>query len=191
MAGYDYALKLDDDTFIVDKIDYDLFRFVRDNGYKFAPFATQDSGHPRARQTQIGLRELAKEYIAENKIQPKSTALDDQGNWTSKAPRDPTIWDLNIFRSDRWENWWRTIDASGGIYAYRWGDLEIHSLYVQMYYPDSAWHGFDYYKKGIVVHGGHGVVHLDAQGRHRGKRTLARRIWNRLRRSVGLESIDA
>ena len=156
---YDFTLKMNDDTFFVEKINFDLFRFVRDNNYKFCPFAVKKYDHERSRQCQIGLRELVKKYIKENKIKPQSNSLDEDGNWDSVCAYDPTIWDLSIFRNQNWKKWWHCVNQSGGTYKYRWGDLEIHVLYLRMYYPDSVWYNFDFYKKGKCKHGGHGPVH--------------------------------
>ena len=69
------------------------------------------------------------------------------------------FWDLSIFRNQNWKKWWNCVNESGGIYKYRWGDLEIHSLYMRMYYPDSAWYNFDFYEKGKCKHAGYGMVH--------------------------------
>lgn len=158
---YDFGLKMDDDTFIIGEIDFDLFKFMRDNNYKFGPFAAKAYDHERVRQCQIGLRELVKKYIKENNVQCGilNKSLDKDGNWDSVVARDPTIWDLSIFRNQNWKKWWNCVNESGGIYKYRWGDLEIHSLYMRMYYPDSAWYNFDFYGKGKCKHAGYGPVH--------------------------------
>lgn len=158
MKKYDFVLKMDDDTFFIKEIDFDLFRFMRDNNYKFIPFAVKKYDYESIRQCEIGLRELVKKYIKENKIKPKSSSLDEDGNWDSLGPYDPTIWDLSIFRNQNWKKWWNCVNESGGIYKYRWGDLEIHSLYMRMHYPDSAWYNFDFYKKGKCKHGGYGRI---------------------------------
>lgn len=154
---YDYVLKIDDDHFFIEGIDFDFFKFMKDNDYKFGVFANKNFNY--SRQTQIGLRELAKKYIKENNIQPKSKSLNKDGNWDSVASHDPTIWDMNIFRNQNWKNWWNYVNESGGIYKYRWGDLEIHALYMRMHYLDSAWYNFDFYDKGICKHGGYGSVY--------------------------------
>ncbi|OGZ17785.1 MAG: hypothetical protein A2V72_01960 [Candidatus Nealsonbacteria bacterium RBG_13_37_56] len=156
---YDYVLKMDDDHFFVKKIGFDLFKFMDDNGYKFGAFALEKSDSQRQRDCQIGLRELAKEYIRENNIQLQSRSLDREGDWDSLVSRDPTVWAMSVFRNENWKNWWNRVNQSGGIYKYRWGDLEIHALYLRMYYPDSVWCDFDFYNKGIIKHGGYGMVH--------------------------------
>ena len=159
MKKYDIALKMDDDTFLIKEIDFDLLKFVRDNNYRFCPFAAKKYDYESIRQCEIGLRELLKKYIKENNIKPKSNSLDEDGNWDSIGPYDPTVWDLSIFRNQNWKKWWNCVNQSGGIYKYRWGDQEIHILYLRMYYSDSAWYNFDFYNKGKCKHGGYGMVH--------------------------------
>lgn len=159
MKKYDIALKMDDDTFIMGEIDFDIFKFMKNNNHILGPFAVKKCDYENILQCEIGLRGLLKKYIKENNIKPKSSSLDEDGNWDSLCSYDPTIWDLNIFRNQNWKKWWNCVNQSGGIYKYRWGDLEIHVLYTRMYYPNSAWHNFDFYKKGICKHGGYGPVY--------------------------------
>jgi len=161
MKKYDYVLKMDDDTFIIQGIDFDLFKFMKDNNYKFASSALKKRDSERRRSRQIGLRELVKNYIKKNNIQCGilNKSLDKHGDWDSITPYDPAVWDLNIFRNSNWKNWWNCVNESGGIYKYRWGDLEIHALYMRMHYSDSAWYNFDFYKKGKCKHGGYGPVY--------------------------------
>ncbi|MDP2947110.1 MAG: hypothetical protein Q8N88_03265 [Nanoarchaeota archaeon] len=160
MKKYDYVLKMDDDTFIIKPIDFDIFSFMRDGNYKFGPFANKSYDYKNSLDCEIGFREFVKKYIKENNIIPASkTALDKDGNWDNVGILDPTIWDLDIFRNRNWDNWWNYINNSGGIYKYRWGDQEIHILYTRMYYPESAWHNFDFYGQDKCKHGGHGTVH--------------------------------
>lgn len=163
---YDYVLKMDDDTFFIKKPGFDIFQFMRNNNYQLASSDLKKYDKERQRNCQIGLRELVKKYIKDNNIVPvNNLALDGEGNWNSVCAYDPSLLNLNIFRNKNWEKWWHCVDQSGGIYKYRWGDLEIHSLYLAMYYPASAWHNFDFYQKGIVKHGGYGMVHQGIQGK--------------------------
>ena len=160
MKQYNYVLKMDDDTFIIKKIDFDLFQFMENNGYKFASSDLKKYDGERQKNCQIGLRDLAKKYLKDNNINPvNKIALTDNGDWDSVCPYDPSIWDLRIFRNENWNTWWRAVEDSGGIYKYRWGDLEFHSLYLAMYYSGNVWYNFDFYNKGFVEHGGQGVVY--------------------------------
>lgn len=160
MQKYDFVLKMDDDTFIIDKIGFDILKFMSDNNYKFGPFAVKRYDYKHSLDCEIGFRDLVKKYIEDNKIKPAAeSALDGQGNWDNMGISDPTIWDLSIFRNENWERWWDYVNKSGGIYKYRWGDQEIHIIYTRMFYPEHAWHNFDFYSQGKCKHGGYGVVH--------------------------------
>ncbi len=159
MQQYDYVLKMDDDTFIVGEINFDLFRHMQEGAYKFGPFAVKKYDYKNALDCEVGLRDFVKKYIKDNQIVPVSqSALDNEGNWDNVGILDPTIWDLRIFRTKNWEKWWKAVNESGGIYKYRWGDQEIHILYTRMFYPESAWHNFDFYSKCKCKHGGYGPV---------------------------------
>jgi len=179
MQKYDLALKMDDDTFFIQEIGYDILEFAKDNDYKFASFAIKKYDSERNKQCQIGLRELVKEYIKENSIECGviNKALDKDGNWDSICPYHPSIWDLSIFKNQNWKNWWNYIDESGGIYKYRWGDLEIHSLYMRMYYSDSAWYNFGFYEKGKCKHGGYGMVYQGSKTKQRFLRSRGKVIY--------------
>lgn len=159
MQKYDYVLKMDDDTFIVHKIDFDIFKFMQEGNYKFGPFAIKRYDYKNSLDCEIGFRDLVKRYIRENDIKPVSSAIDSEGNWNNVGVLHPSILDLNMFKTESWKKWWNYVNLSGGIYKYRWGDQEIHILYTRMFYPDSAWHNFDLYDNGTVIHGGQGTVH--------------------------------
>ena len=159
MQQYDYVLKMDDDTFILQEIDFDVFEFMQKGNYVFGPFAVKRYDYKNALDCQIGFRELVKRYIKENSIVSVSSALDKEGNWDNVGIFDPTIWDLRMFRTENWKQWWDYVNKSGGIYKYRWGDQEIHIIYTRMFYPDSAWHNFNFYENGAVIHGGRGTVY--------------------------------
>lgn len=160
MSQYDYVLKMDDDTFFVKPIEFDIFKFMKDGGYRLGSSTVKKQDSKRQKDCQIGLRELVKNYIKSNNIDPANkVALDKKGDWNNVCTYYPSIWDLNIFRNENWKKWWSYVDESGGIYKHRWGDLEIHSLYVAMYYPASAWYNFNFYAEGITIHADYGTIH--------------------------------
>jgi len=159
IAQYDFGLKMDDDTFFVKKIPNDILLEASQKGWVFAPSDTKNYNHDRAMQTQIGLRDLYAEYFSDANIVPLSDSIDESGEWNGDGPWDPTIWDFRIFRDEKWDKWWRMVDDAGGIYKYRWGDLEVQTLFVKSHYPDSAWHDMKLYDHELVVHGGYGPVY--------------------------------
>jgi len=159
IASYDYGLKMDDDTFFVKKVPNDIILEASRNGYVYAPSDTKTFDGERAMDTQVGMRDLFSEYLIEENIVPVSDSFDENRNWDGFGPYDPTVWDFRIFRDEKWDVWWRKVDESGGMYRYRWGDLEVHTLFVKAHYPDSAWHDYEMYNNDIVIHGGYGPVY--------------------------------
>ncbi|MCH7971048.1 MAG: hypothetical protein IH960_08415 [Chloroflexi bacterium] len=158
LAKYDFGLKMDDDAFFVKKVPNDILLEAETCGYVFAPMATSNMNTDRSRQTQIGIRELLKDYLSSEGLVPSSESIDENGEWNGDGPRDPTIWDFRIFREEKYQKWWNLINKSGGIYKYRWGDLEVQTLFVKIHYPDSAWHDLGLFESGVMVHGGYGPV---------------------------------
>jgi hypothetical protein len=159
VAQYDYGLKMDDDTFFVKKVPNDILLEASKNGYVYSPSDTMSFNRERARQTQVGIRDLFKEYLSEENLVPVSDSIDETGEWNGDGPYDPTVWDFRIFRDEKWDVWWRKVDESGGMYKYRWGDLEVHTLFVKTHYPDTTWHDMELYDRDIVIHGGYGPVY--------------------------------
>jgi len=140
LKDYDWYWRLDTDSFLLDKIDYDIFRFMQKHNYMYGYIAIQKD-HPAVVK---GLWDITKKYIEDNNIQPTFLhKFTPDGVWDrSYYYTNFEISNLNFWRSDEFMNYFKYIDRSGGIYKYRWGDHVIHLLAVSMFIPENQVHRF-------------------------------------------------
>ncbi|MDP3920786.1 MAG: class I SAM-dependent methyltransferase [Candidatus Omnitrophota bacterium] len=148
LDGYDWGMRLDDDSFFLEDISFDFFRVMRDGRYLYGTGYENDRELAPKRSVNdctSGLWEFTDAYMKKNSI---------ESDWIQRHRRSDgsfhyvvgagnmTLWNLNLFRSPEWRSWWKTLLESGGIYKYRWGDQEIHRLFMQMQFKESEWKSF-------------------------------------------------
>jgi hypothetical protein len=140
LKEYDWYWRFDTDSFLLGKIDYDVFRFMQEYNYTYG-YITMMKDHPEVVK---GLWDITKKYIEENKIQP--TFLH---KFTPGGVWDRTIYYMNFeiskldfWRSEKFMNYFNYLDQSGGIYKYRWGDTGIRSLAIYMFMPEKQVYRF-------------------------------------------------
>ena len=46
------------------------------------------------------------------------------------------LFDLRVFRSQKYQKYIQSVNNFGGQYKYRWGDIEITNLFVHLYYEN-------------------------------------------------------
>ena len=61
---------------------------------------------------------------------------------------DTYVIKTSVFKSKKWKNWINSINSSGGVYKYRWGDNEIYTLFGLMNYEYGVY-DLGFVKKGI------------------------------------------
>lgn len=140
LKDYDYLWRLDTDSFLLDKIDYDIFQFMQENNYMYGYIHILKE-HPDAVK---GFWNIVKKYIHENNIQP--TFLNKfiiDGSWDrSYYYANFEVSKLDFWRSEDFLKYFNYIDKSGGTYKYRWGDTIIHFLAISMFIPENRIHKF-------------------------------------------------
>lgn len=140
LKNYSYVWRLDTDSFILDGINYDVFRFMKDNHYLYG-YITIQKDLPAAVE---GLWDITKKYIEENNIAPTFLhKFTHDGVWDrSYYYTNFEISSLDFWRSDEFLDYFNYLDRSGGIYKHRWGDHVIHLLAVSMFMPEDKVHEF-------------------------------------------------
>ena len=163
--GYDWLIRMDDDSFIHSRIDYDLFEFMDRNGYEYGYRVDVKEGEIFAR----GFGEAVLAYVKAEAIQPtflhehftaKNIGLRAQSKNLAKSlvmrafpqkklrlAENPLEYDLWIYYNNffitRVAFWHRPdvrafvrhFDRLGGWYKYRWGDHIFQSVAVQTFMP--------------------------------------------------------
>lgn len=153
LARYRYLMRLDTDSFFRSPVTTDPFKAMHDNdwvyGYKLV---TADN----VTYTK-GLWRFTWEYmLAEGELAraPADPNLQPGARWMPADVDDPTALvymfynNFEVLDMQFWRNhpgirkWIRHVDASGHIYASRWGDAPLRWLAVTMYIPWSRAHWF-------------------------------------------------
>ncbi len=140
LKDYDYYWRLDTDSFLLDKINYDVFLFMQERNLEYG-YIHIDKEELGAIQ---GLWNTTKKYIESNNIKPKFLhKFMSNGVWDrSYYYTNFEISKLDYWRSDEFMNFFNYLDRSGGIYKYRWGDAVIHLLAVSMFVSEEQVHKF-------------------------------------------------
>lgn len=123
LADYDYQMRLDDDSLILSPLEFNVFERMRERGYKYA-YRAVIKDKP---QVCAGLWPTAGAYFEKaGSVRPFADIRELAMYYTNFE-----ICDLRWFRAAPWQDFFRAIDAAGGIWRYRWGDAPIRYLGVQ------------------------------------------------------------
>lgn len=137
--GYSHVMRLDDDSYIHSKIDYNLFDYMRNNKRKYGfRQPVRDSGVGR------GYDAVVNNYLAEH---PNATTEEmiDRYNTASRRVgfyNNFFIADIGFFTSEPVKGLLKAIDESKLIYTERTGDLVIHSTAVRLFARPDEIHWF-------------------------------------------------
>lgn len=125
---YNYVWRLDADSFIMGKIDYDVFQYMEDNKYIFGYMVAI----------------LEHENFRKNFSETVSAYFKKDIQWDGKCYYGNfSISNLDFWRSKEYTNFYNYIDKGGWIYKYRWGEQMLHYIAVQMFLKESQIHKFD------------------------------------------------
>lgn len=119
LDGYDYQMRLDDDSFILSPICFNVFERMAKNRYKYCYRAIEYDIY----ETCEGLWSFARDYFR---------CLN--GRRLKMPPPYPVYYtnfeinDIDWFRSEPWQDFAKAVDATKGIWNYRWGDAPIRYL---------------------------------------------------------------
>ena len=129
--GIDAFLRVDDDVFFLDRVDYDPFRYLYESGAVYV----YGVAHPEQHEmTAVTLQGWGHAYCE---------TLDRRGDedcWDVTARSFTEMYFNNFFgtRTDFWATddvlrFQAEVDASSNIYVFRWGDAPIQSLAVNLF----------------------------------------------------------
>ena len=179
--GYDWFFRMDDDSFIHTKINYNLFEFMERNGYEYgyrvdindaeAPargFVETVRAYMKAENIQSAFFEEQMrlgplKFVLKNQVKRVLMKIFPQGK-RYRLDYDREYWGYyNNFFITRIAFWnqpqvqafIRHFDRVGGWYKYRWNDLIFQSAAVQVFLPKSKVYKFtDWtYEHGTVKKG--------------------------------------
>ncbi len=149
LANYDYFWKIEPGIEILCDVDYDIFKFMKDNNKEF--------GFSIATKNLFGDKEslwnVTKEFINKN---PEYIEKENLLNWlTNNNNIDDfnyngcqfftnfEIGKLSFWNSQKYIDYFNYLDLNGGLYYERWDDARIHSLALSFLMPKEKFHFFD------------------------------------------------
>jgi Glycolipid 2-alpha-mannosyltransferase len=167
--GYDWMMRMDDDSFIHSIIDYDLFTFMDRNDYEYGYRIDVEEGTISA----PGFGDAVTAYINAEKLRPSfwgehlkpapvtthaknlAKALIMKANQRKKHILEPSsqydLWGyynnfyiakLAFWKSRQVQSFIRHFDRISGWYKYRWNDLIFQSAALQVFMPKSKIYKF-------------------------------------------------
>lgn len=155
LSKYDYLMRIDDDSYFKEKIEFDLFDKLDEHplvtGYTWN-FVSQ-----RVLDTRVELWSFYKEYLKKYNYSPKNLALkkaieeDDEMqmhylNWTSG---NCNLYNMAILKNNpKWEEYLKYVNNFGGHYKYRWGDIEIVGLFYYTHFEKDPYN-YDLKERGL------------------------------------------
>ena len=159
LENYDYIMTHDDESGYDQEMTTDPFLELSNTDCSMGAFFVgqrlkNGSPHQGHFDTRVGLWEFTRNFLIDNSITPKSSALEDlisdkesNINFHLLQWCDTYVIKTEIFKSDLWKKWITAVNEAGGIYKYRWGDNEIVSLFCHI--VQSEIYDFDLVKSGI------------------------------------------
>jgi len=145
LLQYDWYWRLDSDSFILSPIKYDVFQRMADRGYEYAYLAEYEK---EASFVAKGLWDTTKKFISENKERLVCSDFD----WNLELYNTNfEIVDMDFFRSEGYQDYFRYLDNTNNIFYHRWGDHAIRYLGMKMFMdPNRVWEVKDF----CYQHGG-------------------------------------
>ena len=135
--GYEWYMRMDDDSLIHSRIEYDLFKFMYDNQYEYG-FRVYCNDHISVSN---GLIEFCKEYCESNDVKPVFLNRYGLNNKISTTRNHNIVGYYNNFLISKLSFWMRddvqkflhSYDNSGYQYTRRWNDLISQAVTIQIF----------------------------------------------------------
>ncbi|ODV69435.1 glycosyl transferase [Hyphopichia burtonii NRRL Y-1933] len=146
MDEYEYYWRVEPDIKIYCDIDYDIFKWMKDNNKKYSFTITL----PEYKATIPTLWDTTKQFIKENPQFLNDNNLmewisDDKGEtyngchfWSNFE-----IASLDVWRSEAYRKYFDHLDKAGGFFYERWGDAPVHSIAAALFLPRDTVHFFN------------------------------------------------
>ena len=140
VKNYDYLWRLDTDSFLLDKIDYDVFELMKSNDYIYGYLTIWKDEKDAVK----GLWDATKQFLKENNIKPTflNKFISNETWDMSYYYTNFEISKIDFWLSDGPLNYFNYLDRIGGTYKYRWGDHVIHLLMLSIFAQEDQIHKF-------------------------------------------------
>ena len=145
LDNFRFHHRIDDDVFLQKKIDDNLFEIMFSKNYILATSKLWNEIKINTIDTRRGLFDFYNNYIEINNLTPQNNQLKNAITTKSESLFHKLYWSTGHFnlydhkyiRDDlKWKRFLDLINSSGGIYKYRWGDMELIGLYLYTFFQD-------------------------------------------------------
>ncbi|CAO3645611.1 unnamed protein product [Cunninghamella blakesleeana] len=151
LDAYDYYWRIEPDVDYHCEVDYDVFKFMRDNGKKYGfniAFREFMATIPSLWQTVLDFKRSHPEVMA--KLPKEKDSL-----WDFVSSEDGSSYNschfwtnfeiasLELWRSNEYLKYFNFLDRSGGFFYERWGDAPVHSIAAAMMLKKEEFHFFN------------------------------------------------
>ena len=172
MKPYKYYMRMDSDSFMLSPIEIDPFEYMSKYGFEYADasctdFQVQGSCSWKYAGKEViwareGLWEATKEFMSINSHRIKDPIVEYEGELFNT---NMEIVDMDFFRGNDYQDYFKYLDLTGNIYYKRWGDAPIRWLGIRLFMnPSKVLWGKDVFKF-CYQHGSmiNGMQYADAE----------------------------
>lgn len=161
LHNYDYVIVYDDESGHVKELPYNPIEVMagrpEDMGALFYGQKLKDGKpHQGHKDTRIGLWNFMENFFKENGIVPKSQLLKDllkdkdaELHLHYLPWANTYVIKTKMFKTELWKKWIAAVNENGGLYKFRWTDLEIISLFY-LIYDDKPIYNFKAIEEGYL-----------------------------------------
>lgn len=145
MMEYEYYWRVEPDVKIFCDVNYDVFKFMKDNNKSYGFTITLPEYHetiPTLWKETKAFIEANPQYLPENNM--LDFVSDDGGNsynmchfWSNFE-----VGSLKFWRSEAYTKYFEHLDKAGGFFYERWGDAPVHSIAASLFLPRDQIHFF-------------------------------------------------
>ena len=142
LENFDYLIRIDDDSWFKNKIDFDFFKKLDENNCYFGTGFTWNSFGPNHLQTRYNLFNWIKNYVEKYNINVKNRQLKESldGEIDNKLFHtldwnlgNLNVYNIKMFKTKEWEQYNYEFNKIAGGYKYRWGDIEVIGLFAYIH----------------------------------------------------------
>jgi len=145
LHNHDYIMSIDDEALFTKEVPYDFFEIIQSRHEMAGALKVTHAKDKPPKQgnfdCRVGLWEFLKTYMTTYHITPKAQFMQDllvdpdaETHFHQFTYADSYVFKTELFRTPEWEQWNAALNASGGIYKYRWGDHILNSLFFLIHY---------------------------------------------------------
>ncbi len=140
LESYDYLMRIDDDSNFKKEINFDFFDVLKN--YPIATGYMYNNFTHRMRDTRLGLWDFYKKYLKKYGYTPKNKQLKNAVENDNESLMHTLYWtcgncnlyNIKAFLNSPWNEYLNELNNFNGDYKFRWGDLEVITLFAYTHF---------------------------------------------------------